>query len=278
MTMRSITPNDLVAEVVARGGDAIIDVFVRHAPHFQALHDAETRRVMGRLVTVAQAAATAGVTAETLVRDLNIALGIGPDHAAETPDDSSLPGPPLNAPGRPAHWPETLLDVREDLRAGREPFPRIMAAIGALPKRQVLQLRAPFEPVPLLAVLARRGFAHEVARRAEDDWSVWFWREVDETDANAGTVAAPPQDDAVADEPAHGSPRERWLDVRDLEPPEPLVRTLSALESLPIGHTLVQVNVRTPQHLLPILAERGYTYEIEETPDDTVLVRVRHRS
>ena len=41
------------------------------------------------------------------------------------------------------------LDVREDLRAGREPFSSIMAAREALPAGCVLRVRAIFEPVPL---------------------------------------------------------------------------------------------------------------------------------
>lgn len=64
------------------------------------------------------------------------------------------------------------------------------------------------------------------------------------------------------------------LDVRGLEPPEPLVRTLAALESLPDGHQLVQVNVRVPQFLIPMLAERGYACDVDESHTDRVLVRI----
>jgi uncharacterized protein (DUF2249 family) len=66
------------------------------------------------------------------------------------------------------------------------------------------------------------------------------------------------------------------LDVRDLEPPEPMVRTLAALEELPPGGTLLQINVRVPQFLLPRLEERGFTYEIREQAPDLVRVFIRH--
>jgi len=49
------------------------------------------------------------------------------------------------------------LDVREDIRRGQEPFARIMATVKALGPEQALVLRAPFEPVPLLAALGKRG-------------------------------------------------------------------------------------------------------------------------
>ena len=65
-----------------------------------------------------------------------------------------------------------------------------------------------------------------------------------------------------------------WLDVRGLEPPEPLLRTLAALETLPAGHQLMQVNVRVPQLLFPMLAERGFACEVDESDVDRVLVRI----
>lgn len=71
------------------------------------------------------------------------------------------------------------LDVREDLRRGNAPFARIMATVEQLGPDQVLVLRAPFEPIPLCAVLGMRGFGHWTESRARDDWSVWFWRRDD---------------------------------------------------------------------------------------------------
>jgi TusA-related sulfurtransferase len=64
------------------------------------------------------------------------------------------------------------------------------------------------------------------------------------------------------------------LDVRGLQPPEPLVRTLAALETLSAGQQLVQVNERVPQLLLPMLAERGYACELDESRADRVLLRI----
>lgn len=68
------------------------------------------------------------------------------------------------------------LDVREDLRRGKEPFGRIMATVQGLGPGQVFILRAPFEPIPLYNALTTRGFVHWTESRAADDWSVWFWR------------------------------------------------------------------------------------------------------
>lgn len=68
------------------------------------------------------------------------------------------------------------LDVREQLRGGGEPFERIMAAASALEEGDVLRVRAIFEPRPLYAVMASRGFESWTERLCEEDWRVWFWR------------------------------------------------------------------------------------------------------
>lgn len=163
------------------------------------------------------------------------------------------------------------LDVRDDLRNGREPFTRIMKAVDALKAGEVLLLRAIFEPVPLFTVLGKRGFVHEAQEHAPDDWSVYFWRE----DAVRGAPAAEASADAAATSAAGDDDgRTQWLDVRNLEPPEPLLRTLEALERLPDGHELVHVNQRVPQLLFPVLAERGFACEVNDADPERVLVRI----
>ena len=267
-----IGPADRVSDVLARD-ERLVDVFVRHASHFEKLRQPALRRVMARLVSVEQAARMAGVAVDDLLRDLNGALG-APSGAATGRAGPAAP-PAEDTPGtahrsqHPVGWPMTELDLRDDMRAGREPFSRIMAAVGALHDDRVLRLRTIFEPVPLFTLLARRGFLHESRQYAPEDWSVWFWRAEPAFDAAVSEPTVGPLSD---DQPAE---RETWLDVRGLEPPEPMVRTLAELETLPVGHELVQINVRVPLLLLPMLAERGFVYEVDETRADRVLVRIR---
>lgn len=169
------------------------------------------------------------------------------------------------------------LDVREDLRNGREPFSKIMAAIDALPEESVLHLRATFEPVPLFRVLGKKGFSHEARQNEPEDWSVWFWKhEQSDHSAEARQPAATPQPRNTGAEPQQSSTV--VLDVRGLEPPEPMIRTLTALETLPAEQELLQINERVPQFLLPILAERGYGYEVDESRAGEVRVRIRRLS
>ena len=261
-----ITASDRMSDVLARD-ESLIAVLERRAPQFSKLRNRSIRRVMARLVTVEQAARTAKMPVEELVRDLNHALGIRPlPQADPLPAASSVDD--AVAREHPTRARIVELDVRDDLRSGREPFSRIMSSVAALGSDDVLHLRAIFEPVPLFAVLAKRGFAHEAKSHAPDDWSVWFWRSADNlasapetADASHGDV---PPDDATT----------THLDVRGLGPPEPMMRTLAALETLPRGHTLVQINGRVPQFLLPMLAERGFACAIDDSRSDRVLVRI----
>ena len=271
---RPVLESDRVNDVLARD-EALVEVFIRHSAHFTKLRNRAMRRIMGRLVTVQDASRMAAVPVDALLHDLNAALGIATDGARQPPAPTPLDHEPASGASHPTDVPVVDVDVRDDLRQGREPLARIMAAVSALGDREVLHLRAIFEPVPLFAVLAARGFTHESRGNAPDDWSVWFWHDrapspSGEHELPRKTIAEP------ADErrPAAGEREIVWLDVRGLLPPEPLVRTLAALETLPPGHQLVQLNERVPQLLLPMLAERGYACELDESHADRVLLRI----
>jgi tRNA 2-thiouridine synthesizing protein A len=68
--------------------------------------------------------------------------------------------------------------------------------------------------------------------------------------------------------------RERYLDNRGLEPPEPLVRTLAALARLAADEVLVIHNDRRPLFLYPQLTERGFRFETRDEPDGSAVVRI----
>jgi hypothetical protein len=284
-----IRGTDRVADVLARD-ESLVDVFVAAAPAFARLRNPGMRRIMARLVTVEQAARVAGLDAILLLRRLNDAIGSTAANPGVEPGasasfaDSAAPQPPVAAqqPAEPqlpaalaAVSPDRIieLDVREDLRNGQEPFSRIMAARRALAPGGVLCLRAIFEPVPLYDVFAKQGLAHWTDRLGDDDWMIWFYSA--QLDPAAGQAAEGAGADA-----AHAGPEDALsmaaepviLDVRGLEPPEPMQRTLEALADLPPGGTLIQLNVRVPQMLLPQLDARGYTYVVHTEADDRVRV------
>ena len=154
------------------------------------------------------------------------------------------------------------LDVCEVIQRGEEPFARIMAAVNALATDQALVLRVPFEPIPLYKVLGKRGFAHWAECRAADDWSVGFYRD-----------RAPSREEAAA---AGALARDRTvLDVRGLEPPQPMVRVLEEIDRLGPGAELEVHHDRRPMFLYPQLDERGLIHETDEPEPGLVRILIR---
>lgn len=170
-----------------------------------------------------------------------------------------------------------VVDVREDLRRGRQPLRRILQALQAVARGQDLLLLATFEPVPLYRLAALRGFAHEARPLGGGDWEVRFRRRGrgDRTPAERGRPSGegqPALGNGVA--PPEGEARWTRLDNRGLEPPEPMVRTFGALGGLPAGEVLELHNDRRPLFLYAHLEERGYRYQTVDGPDGSALVRV----
>ena len=68
------------------------------------------------------------------------------------------------------------VDVREDIRQGKEPFEKIMAAVSQLEPGDTLLLINSFEPLPLYRVMAQNGFSHWAERTADGAWKIYFRR------------------------------------------------------------------------------------------------------
>jgi hypothetical protein len=268
-----VCASDLLKHVFERD-ERLVDILASHSPQLAKLRHSPMRRIMVRVTTVAQAARLCGIPADSLVRELNDALGIDGSGAVE-PRTTPPPAPVALASASPPAWARDAvveLDVRDDLRNGREPFSRIMATFAALGDAEVLHLRATFEPVPLFAVMEKRGFVHSSEQHGADDWSVWFHRP-----GHSAATTRPAPDQSRAGAMPSASPdalTEVRIDVRGLEPPEPMVRTLEALEVLPAACALLHINVRVPLLLLPILRERGFDFQVDESRPGEVRVLI----
>ncbi len=152
----------------------------------------------------------------------------------------------------PGEGKPIVLDVREDIARGREPFSRIMQAVSGLGLGENLILINSFEPVPLYGVLAKLGFDHRTERGPEGEWRITFSR-----------YARP-----------EGEPAPAELDLRGLEPPEPLIRILHALPRLPRRQDLVALTDRQPLFLYPKLEALGFAYETEARDDRSFATRI----
>lgn len=161
------------------------------------------------------------------------------------------------------------LDVRPTLKAGGEPLAEIMRTVSGLQPGQALRLLATFEPIPLYAVLGRKGFAHAATHHGQDDWEVLFTPNPGAEPAKrAPRPAAGTHNGDAGGWPAPS----RSLDNRGLGPPEPMVRILSVLEELAPGEVLEAWNDREPLLLYPELEQRGAAITVKPEPEGVHLM------
>ena len=249
----------------------LTEVLASYHPHFEPYRDQRRRRLMAARLTLDQAARIAGVPADDLLATLRRATGESPlpavegreaDHASPVQPESRGEG--ASRPEVPAAS-QVHLDVRDSIRRGEEPFARIMATVRELGPGEALVLRVPFEPIPLYDALGKRGLAHFAERRGPDDWLVWFQR----PDAGQSGVRT------GARTPPRAGERTFTIDVRGLEPPQPMVRILESVERLRAGETLEVLHERRPMFLYPQLDERGFHHETDEPAPGLVRIVIR---
>jgi len=66
------------------------------------------------------------------------------------------------------------------------------------------------------------------------------------------------------------------IDGRDMQPPEPLEKTLEVLDRLPAGEELLLLVYCHPVPLFNILRNYGYVWTEEVCEDGTHEIRIRH--
>ncbi|WP_339821849.1 DUF2249 domain-containing protein [Paenibacillus sp. FSL R7-0216] len=165
------------------------------------------------------------------------------------------------------------LDVREQLKSKMEPFQLIMDTVKTLGKDDIFVLHATFKPTPLLGFLKMKGLVGQSVMHDKEHWITTFvhkknksWLEtVDEA-----KVAPKAQNASV-----ERSSNLIELDNRGLEPPQPMVRTLAALDRCKSGDEVHIHNDRVPVFLIEELNSLGCTYTVEEQPDGTAKVQIR---
>lgn len=165
--------------------------------------------------------------------------------------------------------PHYDLDVRPILRDGGEPFGAIMAAVAGLAPGQALRLVASFKPIPLFQVLGAQGFEPSAREIGGGDWEVIF-TPIGFTEPNSAPVAI------LASDPSLEWPEPmEEIDCRDFDPPEPMVKTLEAVERLDAGQTVAALLPREPLFLFKEIDARGLAWRGEFAPEGHYRIVIR---
>ncbi len=138
------------------------------------------------------------------------------------------------------------LDIAPLLAQDVDASATIHFAIESLGRGGVLKISAAARPDEILETLRRNGHTATDRRMAPHRWAV-----------EVVVGGAPPIED-----------------LRDLEPPEPLVRILKATVDMPSGAVFLARLPHYPRPLIPHLEARRLRWSIYEEPDGTALLRV----
>ncbi len=175
------------------------------------------------------------------------------------------------------------LDVREQLRNKLEPFQLIMDTVKTLGSDDILVLHATFKPTPLLGFLKMKGLVGKAVQQEDKEhWITTFVTKKNKQwlDAPDSEEHASHEDISKASTECTGPvPEERpskliELDNRGLEPPQPMVRTLAALDRCKSGDQVLIHNDRVPVFLIEELNSLGCPFTVEEQPDGTAKVTI----
>lgn len=158
------------------------------------------------------------------------------------------------------------LDVRPIFEQGGDPFSAIMAAVAALTAGQPLRLLVPFKPIPLFQVMETRGFDASASETDDGNWEVIFTPTQPLLPPNASGVSG-------ADPDLHQPDVE--LDLRDLDPPEPMIEVLEQVERLSAERSVAALLPREPVFLFEELRARGCQWRGAPLPDGGYRIVIR---
>lgn len=248
-------------------------VLIKASPHFKKLENNILRKALAGRVTVEQASSIAGVDLYNLLFELNKSINISLELNKKsghvmTYEKTNEPKPDIleKISADKIHQ----LDVRPIIESGKDPFQNIMAAVKELKEDEVLLIINSFEPIPLYSVLGKQGFEHWTEKE-NDVFKIYFYK-----DKGVKQDINPAQQKSSLNEVEYKNVIE--LDVRELVPPEPMIKILETLAQVDENTVLLVHHHREPMMLYPKLEERGYeavSNKIEENYFKVVITKKR---
>ena len=114
------------------------------------------RRTVAKVTTLQQAAKVAGVSPILLLETLRQAAGLPIDNSNESIDIDN------EQKDKPEWFGEMNITIRFDARpiieSGENPMQEIIRLSKELQNNQIMELTAPFKPVPIMDLLKSKGF------------------------------------------------------------------------------------------------------------------------
>lgn len=126
------------------------------SPAFSKLRNPILRRTVAKVTTLQQAAKVAGISPILLLETLRQAAGLPIDNSSESIDIEN------EQKDKPEWFDETNITIRFDARpiieSGENPMQEIIRLSKELQNNQIMELTAPFKPIPIMDLLQSKGF------------------------------------------------------------------------------------------------------------------------
>ncbi len=263
--MITIQPDTKISAIIKANVHAI-EAIASINPHFNKLRNPILRKILASRVTVSEAAKIGKCSIECFaekLRPLGFDLQCG--EACPLHDEQTA--------GRALPF-DIVLDVRDDLAKGDDPFNKIMGALAEINKGNTLLLVNSFVPFPLIRILERKNYTIQVLHPADDIVHTYIQKPVTTVETLERPDAEHPGFEALMVEYAG---KMTVTDVRAMPMPQPMLHILEQLETLHSDKALFVYHKKVPMFLLPELKERGYLYAIKEDAGTILMLIYRKK-
>lgn len=247
--------------------DGVIDSLIKLNSNFSKLRNPILRKLLASRITIAEACKIGGCSEQDFFSNMK-ALGFVVDQGiavSETANENAIDFI------RKAKVYE--LDVRLFLSRNEDPLKEILRLAKKLDIGERMKVINSFEPIPLIHLLAERGFLVFSETVSEKLVITWFEKKRNEPRVPQSieevTAEVPSKlfDKVIS---RFREDRIQYLDVRELEMPQPMLRILSVIENLKTDELLYVYHKKLPVYLLPELRKKGLIYLLNPKQNNEV--------
>lgn len=258
----TINANTRIAAILKQRPEAL-DVIIALSPRFEKLRNPILRKVMAGRTSIAMASKAGGCSMADFFAKLK-PLGFEFNGGEPPAREAKKQIPAFLASLNKAQV--TDIDVRPIIAAGEDPLNLIIEKVRTIQAEQVLKIINTFEPVPLMLLLEKQGFESFSDVISDNLTETYFYKKP----AVTPTPQTVPSNAGWYEVMEEFKNAKKVIDVRSLEMPLPMLTILAALNKLQTGTALFVYHKRIPVFLLPELAERNFSYRINEVCDGEV--------
>lgn len=264
-----ITENTKISELI-KANPASIEAIASINPLFNKLKNPILRKALASRVTIKEAASIGGASLSEFINKLS-EIGFEFTQSVKTLVTGKSIGVDFSGIETPAV--SKMLDVRDDIKNGNDPFQKIMKNISLLKDGQTLLLINTFVPTPLIKILKGKGFKITVKNK-QADLVYTYLKKGEQISEQVKTAEINRVSSAVFNQQLKKiKGLIESVDVRNMEMPLPMVTVLERLALLDKEDGLFVNHFKIPHFLLPELTARGYSYLItEEEPGEVLLL------